>query len=223
MSETRFKLISFSICPFVQRPRIVMLEKQIAHTIEYIDLQDPPMWFHEVSPLEKVPVLLVDEQALFESMPICEYLDEVSPGSLYPEAPLDRARQRAWIEFGNDVLSQQHALASAGDEPGFKRARALLAERWDSLEEVLAEGPYFAGAAFGMVDAVFAPIFRITRELQRLSGLELITEETPEVAAWASSLLQRPSVKDAVPTSYSEDYAAFVRRLGGVLSQRLPN
>ena len=121
MSETRFKLISFSICPFVQRPRIVMFEKQIAHTIEYIDLQDPPMWFHEVSPLEKVPVLLVDEQALFESMPICEYLDEVSPGSLYPEAPLDRARQRAWLDASTSSDELAYGSKKATSKPGVSR------------------------------------------------------------------------------------------------------
>jgi glutathione S-transferase len=223
MSETSFKLISFSFCPFVQRARLVMLEKKTPHTIEYIDLQAPPVWFHEISPLEKVPVLLVDGQALFESMPICEYLDEITPGSLYPDDPFRKAQHRAWIEFGNDVLSQHHALVSVSDEPGFKRARALLGERWDSLEEVLGDGPFFAGASFGMVDAVYAPIFRFTHELRRLTGLELISPETPKVAAWATSLLQQPSVKDAVPASFSADYVAFIHRLGGVMSQRLNN
>ncbi len=223
MSETHFKLISFSICPYVQRARIVLLEKQIPHTIEYIDLQAPPVWFHEISPLEKVPVLVVDGQALFESMPICEYLDEVTPDSLYPDDPFLKAQHRAWIEFGNDVLNQIHNLVGAGDETGLKRARALLEERWDSLEEELAAGPYFAGLAFGMVDVVFAPIFRIVRELQRLTGMELIGEDAPKVTAWASSLLERPTVIDAVPASYSEDYVASIRRRGGVICEQLAN
>jgi len=223
MSETRFKLFSFSICPYVQRPRIVLLEKQIPHTIEYIDLQAPPPWFHEISPMEKVPVLVVDGQALFESMPICEYLDEVTPNSFYPDDPFHRAQHRAWIEFGNDILNQIHSLVGAGDETGLKRARALLEERWDSLEEELSDEPYFAGRTFGMVDAVFAPIFRIVRELHRLTGMQLFGEDAPKVAAWASSLLERPSVIDAVPASYSEDYVASVRRWGGVICKQLAN
>lgn len=223
MTAASFKLISFSICPYVQRPRIVLLEKQIPHTIEYIDLQAPPPWFHEVSPLEKVPLLVVDGLALFESMPICEYLDEITPGSLYPDDPFRRAQHRAWIEFGNDVLDVVQILVSAGDETGLKRARALLEARWDSLEDELAEGPFFAGRDFGMVDAVFAPIFRITQELQYHTGLELIGADVPKLAAWADSLLQRPSVSAAVPASYREDYLASVRRRGGVLCQRLAN
>lgn len=223
MSDSSFKLISFSFCPYVQRPRIVMLEKQIEHTVEYIDLQAPPPWFHEISPLAKVPVLVVNDQALFESMPICEYLDEITPGSLYPDDPMHKARHRAWIEFGNDVLSQLHALISAADEVGFKRCRAQLDERWEILEEILGEGPYFAGEPFGMVDLVYAPIFRFTRTIQQQTGLELVTDDTPKLAAWAARLLARPSVQKAVPASYAADYTAFIRRLGGVMSQRLLN
>lgn len=219
MNETDFRLISFSICPYVQRPRIVMLEKQIPHTIEYIDLQAPPIWFHEISPLEKVPVLVMDGQALFESNPICEYLDEITPGSLYPADPFRKAQHRAWIEFGNDVLNQLQVLVSARDEKVHKRAGALLEERWDILEEVLDDGPFFADHVFGMVDAVFAPIFRITRELRHFTGLELIGEDVPKVAAWAGSLLQQPSVKAAVPDCYREEYGASIRRLGGVICQ----
>lgn len=220
MSQPSYKLISFSICPYVQRPRIVLLEKQIAHEIEYIDLQSPPEWFHEISPLEKVPVLLVDQQALFESMPICEYLDETTEGSLYSADPLRRAQQRAWIEFGNDVLSQHHALVSAGDETGFKRAKAVLVDRLDILEENLGAGPYFAGQEFCMVDAVYAPIFRFLQQLQELIGLQAF-DETPKVAAWAEQLLQRPSVVDAVPASFIQDYIAFIRRQQGLLAQQL--
>lgn len=222
MPHPNYKLISFSICPYVQRPRIVLLEKEISHEIEYIDLQNPPEWFHTVSPLEKVPVLMVDQQALFESMPICEYLDETTEGSMYPQDPLLRAQHRAWIEFGNDVLSQHHALVSASDEAGFKRAKAILVDRLDILEEVLGEGPYFAGRDFGMVDAVYAPVCRFLQHLHDLCGLQFF-DETPKVAAWAQQLLQRPSVIQAVPGSFTQDYIAFIHRLQGMVSQQLAN
>ena len=221
MQLPQFRLISFSICPYVQRPRIVMLEKQIPHTVEYIDLQQPPPWFHEVSPLEKVPVLLVDGQPLFESMPICEYLDEISPGSLYPAVPLHKAQHRAWIEFGNDVLNQHHAMVAAADERAFKRARVIWDERCQTLEEVLSEGAYFAGEGFGMVDVVYAPILRFADCLERYTGMDFITQATPRVRAWAERLLARPSVQSAVPASFEPDYRAYIRRQHGLLSQQL--
>lgn len=41
----RFKLISFQLCPFVQRSIITLNEKGIPFDIEYIDLSNKPEWF----------------------------------------------------------------------------------------------------------------------------------------------------------------------------------
>lgn len=221
MNQPALKLIGASFCPYVQRSRIVLLEKKISHTVEYIDLRHPPEWFHQISPLDKVPVLLVDESPLFESMAICEYLDEITPGSLYPEDPFQRAQHRGWIEFGNEILSQHHALISAKDEAGFKRAQSQFTHRLETVEEHLSDGPYFAGEQFGMVDAVYAPIFRFVSHLRRLVGLELVPAATPKVSAWASALLARPTVKNAVPANFGEAYVGLIQRLHGQLAQQL--
>lgn len=55
------ELVSFKICPFVQRSVIALNEKNIDYKITYIDLASPPDWFNEISPLGKVPVLKVDD------------------------------------------------------------------------------------------------------------------------------------------------------------------
>ena len=39
------KLISFKVCPFVQRSVILLKEKDVDYDIEYIDVYDPPAWF----------------------------------------------------------------------------------------------------------------------------------------------------------------------------------
>ena len=57
-------LISFETCAFVQRAVITLKRKQIAHDITYIDLDDPPDWFLDLSPLKKVPVLKVGDCGL---------------------------------------------------------------------------------------------------------------------------------------------------------------
>lgn len=221
MSDPTLKLISAPFCPYGQRPRIVMLAKKIAHAIEYIDIQHLPEWFQHISPLNKVPVLLVDGQPLFESLPICEYLDEITPGSLYPADPLRRAQHRAWLEFGNEILGQHSALMRARDETAFKQARSQFAKRLAAVEEVLGEGPYFNDQHFGMVDVVYAPIFRFLSHLKQMAGLELIPADTPKVTAWANQLLSHPAVNNAVPASFPEDYAGLIRRQRGLLSQRL--
>jgi len=216
----QLKLVSFKLCPYVQRARIVLLEKHIAHAVEYIDLDAPPPWFYDISPLEKVPVLLVDERPLFESMVICEYLDEITPGSLYPADAFERAQQRAWSEFGNDILDQHYALVKARDEPGFRRARATLIERLETLDEILGDGPYFAGETFMMVDAVYAPIFRYLNQLETEFQLGLYAD-LDRLPRWADALLARPSVQHAVPETFTSDYRAYLLRQAGVLAKSI--
>ena len=68
-----YQLISFVLCPYVQRSVITLKEKQVPFTITYIDLQNPPDWFLAISPMGKVPVLrMAQDQVLFESAVINE-------------------------------------------------------------------------------------------------------------------------------------------------------
>jgi len=216
VSLPKLKLISFSMCAYVQRARIVLLEKNIPHEVEYIDLDAPPAWFFDVSPLEKVPVLLVDEQALFESMVICDYLDEVTADNLYPEDPLLKARQRSWIVFGDGILDTVYSLLAAQDEKAFKRARATILDRLDAVEESLQEEQLFGGEGFGMVDVSYAPIFRFLAALKQYAQLDFFAD-TPALAAWAQRLLVRPSVANSVPEGYAAQLPGYLKRPDTVL------
>jgi glutathione S-transferase len=115
MSVSSLKLVSHPLCPYVQRAVITLHEKQIPHEREYVDLAQKPDWFLALSPLGKVPLLLVGDAVLFESAVICEYLDEVTPGSLHPVDPLLKARHRAWIESGSSILNAVAGFYSAKD------------------------------------------------------------------------------------------------------------
>jgi len=91
----RLKLISFDICPYVERSRIVLLEKELPHDLEFIQLSSKPTWFLEISPMGRVPVLVVDERPVFESMVINELLDELQPEPpMFPREAIARAEAR---------------------------------------------------------------------------------------------------------------------------------
>lgn len=57
---TKLTLISFPLCPFVQRAIIALNEKGAEFDVVYIDLANKPDWFQKVSPFGKVPVLKVE-------------------------------------------------------------------------------------------------------------------------------------------------------------------
>ena len=217
MPSPNYKLISFALCPYVQRARILLNEHNIQHELEYIDLDAPPEWFLDVSPLEKVPVLLVDNKSVFESTVICEYLDEVSGKSLHPEDPFEKAHNRAWMEFGNELLSNTYNFFTTNDELSFKQLRATLLEQFDILEEEISNQPYFNGKNFSLVDAVYGPLFRILSLLQEVKNINFYAD-TPKVAAWHKALLAHPSIIKSVPDNYDEEMKAYLARQVSVLN-----
>ena len=153
-------LISFKTCPFVQRAVITLKHKNIDFDITYIDLADPPDWFIEISPLGKVPVLKVDDEILFESAVINEYLDEITGGELQPKEPLARAKNRAWIEFASNMLGNLYMMKMSKDEHSYEKYRSQLVSQLERVEKRLGEGPWFNGAEFSLADTAFAPLFR---------------------------------------------------------------
>ena len=220
MSLPKLKLISFTLCPYVQRAMIVLNEKKIPFDIEYIDLSEPPPWFYDISPLEKVPVLLVDDEPLFESMVICEYIDEIAEGSLYPKDAFKRAKNRAWIEFGSDILSSTFEFITTTDEKRFKHLVDILIDRFEVLEDEISDGDYFNGDDFSMVDAVYAPVFRYHDRIAKLKDFGFF-EDAPNIKAWGNRLLQRDSVINSVPASYEEDMGQYINKLDSVFRNQV--
>ena len=78
---------------------IVLRVKNVEFEVTYIDLRNKPDWFLEISPHGKVPVLKVDDDILFESNAIAEYLEETNEPRLHPADPIKRARNLALIPF----------------------------------------------------------------------------------------------------------------------------
>ncbi|MEQ8860819.1 MAG: glutathione S-transferase family protein [Pseudomonadales bacterium] len=220
MSQPTLKLISHYLCPYVQRARIVLAEKSIPHDLEFIDLADKPAWFGRISPLGKVPVLITDERPLFESAVITEYLDEMTPGSLHPGDPYDRARNRAWIEYASSTLGVIAGFYSAREEATFGEKTEALRGRFRTLEAELNPGPYFNGTAFSLVDAAFGPVFRYFDVIETFTDLEFF-DDLPKVTRWRHELAMRPSVRNAVVADYPQRLMRFFLARGSVLSGRL--
>ena len=167
----KLKLVSFDLCPYVQRASIALAEKNAAFERINIDLADKPEWFKKISPLGKVPLLMVGDEVLFESAVIVEYLDETIEPKLHPTDPLTRARHRAWMEFGSSILANIWTIETTKDRAAFGQGVAAVAEKFGRIEDQLGRGPFFAGASFGLVDAVFAPVFRYFEIFARRADL----------------------------------------------------
>ena len=214
-------LVSHVLCPYVQRAAIVLAEKGVPFERRWVDLSAKPDWFLAISPLGKTPVLLAGDVPLFESAVICEYLDETLAPPLHPHDALQRARHRAWMEFGSAALNTIAGFYAAPDERALEARRTELRAKFEQLEAQLdAQGPFFAGASFGLVDAVFGPVFRYFDVFEQL-GEPPLFDGLPRVQAWRSALARRPSVRAAVQPDYAERLQAFLLARGSELSRRI--
>ncbi|GAA78241.1 glutathione S-transferase family protein [Pseudoalteromonas sp. BSi20495] len=211
MTDAQLTLISHPLCPFVQRAAIVLMEKNVPFERINVDLSAKPDWFLALSPLGKVPLLKISqtdnsEAIIFESMVICEYLEESQSGAdLYPIDALAKAQQRGWVEFGSSTLTEAWQFLNAKDSFIADSKQTAFRNKLKQLEAVLTEGPYFNGTSFGMVDAVFAPIFRYF-DLLNPTVSQPIFENLPRVTAWRVALASRESVIAAVSVDYAEQF-----------------
>lgn len=212
-------LVSHVLCPYVQRAAIVLAEKGVPFRQRWVDLAHKPDGFLAVSPLGKTPVLLAGDVPVFESAVICEYLDETHGPRLHPEDPLERARHRSWMEFGSAVLNAIWAFYTAPDAASLEARRSDLRQRFEQVEAVL-QGPWFAGGQFGLVDAVFGPVFRYFDVFEAL-GEPPLFEGLPRVQAWRAALAARPSVRGAAVPDYRERLERFLLDRGSALSRRM--
>jgi glutathione S-transferase len=218
------RLISHKLCPYVQRAVIVATEKQIPFERIDIDLANKPDWFLEISPTGKVPLLEVTEEdgtkrILFESAVIAEYLDDIGEGTLLASPPLDRARERAWVEFGAQALADLYRLYTARDDRAFETERKQVEARLARLDDEIA-GPWFSGEHFGLVDAAWGPVFRYLDVFDWRLGRPLV-ERPAKVRAWSDALAKRQSVRSAVADDYPERLIDFVVSKNSYLGEQL--
>ncbi len=191
------ELISFKICPFVQRSVIILLEKGIDFDITYIDLKNPPDWFLDISPFGKVPILRCGDTVLFESAVINEYLDETNPPSLHPSDALLKAQNRACIEFGSNLNMDIHAVITAKDEGEFDARCDKVQGELTRIESKVSQGPFYNGDSFSLVDVAYAPVLMRLQLLHQHFGLDLL-DDLPKIKAWANVLAKRETVKNSV-------------------------
>ncbi|PTU04735.1 glutathione S-transferase family protein [Pseudomonas sp. HMWF031] len=213
-------LISHPLCPYVQRAAIVLAEKKTSFIRKEIDLANKPDWFLSISPMGMTPVLVVNNDPIFESTVICEYLDETLEPRLHPEDPLQRAQHRSWMEFGSSILNAIGTFYNAKEEAALQAAALVIRNKLALIENKLDEGPYFSGKDFCIVDAIFGPIFRYFDVFDEVDDFGIFND-LHKIKSWRTAVNQRPSVRRAVSEDYPDRLRSFLLAKNSALSQRM--
>ena len=203
------KIVSFKICPFVQRVTALLEAKRVPYEIEYIDLNDKPEWFLEASPNGQVPILLTESgDVLFESDAIAEYLDDVHAPLRAGIRAEQRARERAWSYQASKHYLVQCSAQRSPDESILAERSARLGKAFEKAENVLHDGPYFAGTALGNVDIAWLPLLHRADIIARRTGYDFVGNY-PRVKAWQAALLETGLAEKSVSDDFEQRFADF--------------
>lgn len=197
---------------------IVLRAKSVDFEVTYINLREKPDWFLEISPHGKVPVLLVDDQPLFESNAIAEYLDEAVAPRVHPEDLFKRARNRAWTDYVptfSGLLGGVYYAKDPADVPAAMEAARVGLKR---LEDAIGrergnDGPFFNGPDISLVDAAYAPFFQRFQFVEDKVSTGLLND-FPAVSAWAQTLLGSELVTGSVADSFGAEFVSALHRRG---------
>ncbi len=203
------KIISFKICPFVQRVTALLEAKNIAYEIEYISLADKPQWFLDISPTGQVPVLVTEAgTALFESDAIIEYITEVY-GALEDDVTFEqRALDRGWsYQASKHYLTQCGAMRSESQEILIEKS-AILNQAFSRAEKQIENGPLFKGNDLSLVDIAWLPLLHRAFIIKKHTGYDFL-KDYPKLQHWQSALMKTGLGEKSVADDFEEAFTNF--------------
>jgi glutathione S-transferase len=174
-----------------------------------------------ISPFKKVPLLQVDDEVIFDSIAINEYIEDAYPQKLHPSDLILRAKNRAWIEASNDCLWCVFNLSVKELESDFISIRDDIWNKFDLIEHAIIGAPFFDGDMFSLVDASFAPLFQRLDYVDELKPGVYDRQRHPKICAWKVALLQHPAVKKSSLPNLRELYRELIWKRRGYVSKFL--
>jgi glutathione S-transferase len=168
--------------------------------------------FLALSPMGKMPVLEVDGTAIPESEVICEYLEDLHPGTGgLTGSPLDRARARALARIFDIYVSPSGGILFRNLDPKTRDAAAVatalqaLDTGFGYIEHFL-QGPYAAGARPSLADCTLLPSFAIFKKTAFPAfGVNDPSVGDGKLARWWTTV-----ANDAVTGPFLKEYDAAV-------------
>ncbi len=203
------KIVSFKICPFVQRVTALLEAKGLDYQVEYISLSDKPQWFLDISPNGQVPVMVTEGGvALFESEAIIEYIEEAY-GPLEADVSLEqKALNRAWSYLAAKNYLVQCGTMRSRDGATLVEKSAKLGTAFDKIEKALGDGPFFGGEEIGLVDIAWLVLLHRAQIIKDHTGYDFL-EGRPKVQAWQKALMATGLAQKAVATDFEEAFTGF--------------
>lgn len=204
------KIVSFKICPFVQRVTAALEAKRIPYEIEYISLKDKPQWFLDISPNGQVPVMVTESgTALFESDAIIEYIEDEYGPIEQDVSNEQRALDRAWSYLGSKHYLAQCGTMSSKDKETFEERAEKLIKAFQKAENQLSGNTkFFKSDTFSNVDMAWLPLLHRAAIVKAHSGYDFFCG-LPKMQTWQRNIMESGLVEKTVSSDFETRFADF--------------
>ena len=185
-----------------------------------LDLPETQAAIRKHSPSGRVPVLLHRGLAIWESLAIAEYLNDLKPeAGLWPPAAAARAHARSistemhagFLELRNNMpMNIRASYPGKGMTPAVRADIERITSIWRDCRKrfsgAFQNDDGFLFGAFGAADAMFAPV--VTRF--RTYGVKLDTDSD----AYCNAVLAHPVMKEWIDAAKHEPWLIQTYELG---------
>jgi glutathione S-transferase len=189
--------------PYVRKVMICAQELELVDSLELVRsvaaMLEPNERLMQDNPLSKIPTLVMDDgYTLFDSVVICDYLNDLGGGTLFPRQGMDKWQALRWHAFGDGLLDALILWRNEREreqrlEPLIRafdsKTRASLKQLDDEAQALnetgFSIGHVAIGCALGYLDYRFD---------------DLAWRDTaPRLAEWYLETRRRPSFRNTEP------------------------
>lgn len=203
------KLLYTLNSPYARKIRIVAAEKHIDIKLQEVVLSDPDCPVKQYNPLGKVPVLILgdDDDSLYDSRVIAEYLDNRTPlGHLIPKDNTAKSAVRRWEALADGVCDAAVAVMLEQRKAEQKQDEAFIARQMDKvtrgltvLNTDLGHGKWCVDETFSLADIAVGCMLGYVN--LRFGSIINLADGYPNLARLQSVLIKRQSFIDSMPVA----------------------
>lgn len=202
------KLLYTLNSPYARKIRIVAAEKHIDIKLQEVVLSDPDCPVKQYNPLGKVPVLILDdEDSLYDSRVIAEYLDNRTPlAHLIPKDNSAKSAVRRWEALADGVCDAAVAVMLEQRKPEQKQDEGFIVRQMEkvtrglsALNNDLGHNKWCVGDTFSLADIAVGCMLGYIN--LRFGTIINLNEDYPNLARLQSVLNKRQSFIDSMPVA----------------------
>ncbi len=207
----QFTLYGPALSTYVRTVRMILTETNTPYELKPIDIfsgEQKAADYLTKHPFGKVPTLAIDDEYLYETNAIAEYLDAaVNQGGFTPDDLMAQARMRQIMAIVDSYLYtpaittitiQRLIVPSQGgqtDEAAVAGAVPKVQTALQAIEAIATIDPYLLGETVTLVDFYLLPVVLY---LANTPDWDTIISATPKLKTWWETASQLPSFKQVI-------------------------